>query len=272
MAVYAIGDVQGCHFSFLDLLQKIKFKPDRDELIFVGDLVNRGQNSDLFSQWCLANQSNIQTVLGNHDLHLIAIYFDQKKHQKTDTLKKLLNSKQVDHFIEWLIKKPLAILRDDYLVVHAGIHPDWSINKSIKLAGKVHLALNKDPANFLSKMYGNQPGYWSDDLKKSLRRRMTINIMTRMRALNLDLSLNYDFKGKIPKKIDREAYRPWFDFERIDKSKQIITGHWSAIGVRKHSYGISIDSGCVWGQKLTAFCLESKKTFKVAANPKDLVN
>ena len=103
MAVYAIGDVQGCHFSFLDLLQKIKFKPDRDELIFVGDLVNRGQNSHLFSQWCLANQSNIQTVLGNHDLHLIAIYFDQKKHQKTDTLKKLLNSKQVDHFIEWLI-------------------------------------------------------------------------------------------------------------------------------------------------------------------------
>jgi bis(5'-nucleosyl)-tetraphosphatase (symmetrical) len=256
MAVYAIGDVQGCHFSFLDLLQKIKFKPDRDELIFVGDLVNRGQNSHLFSQWCLANQSNIQTVLGNHDLHLIAIYFDQKKHQKTDTLKKLLNSKQVDHFIEWLIKKPLAILRDDYLVVHAGIH----------------LALNKDPANFLSKMYGNQPGYWSDDLKKSLRRRMTINIMTRMRALNLDLSLNYDFKGKIPKKIDSEPYRPWFDFERIDNSKFIITGHWSAIGVHKHSYGISIDSGCVWGQKLTAFCLDSQKTFKVAANPKDLVN
>ena len=102
-------------------------------------------------------------MLGNHDLHLIAIYFDQK-HQKTDTLK-ALNSKQVDQFIEWLIKKPLAILRDDYLVVHAGIHPDWTINKSIKLADMIHLALNKDPANFLSKMYGNQLGYWSDDLK-----------------------------------------------------------------------------------------------------------
>ena len=94
MAVYAIGDVQGCHFSFLDLLQKIKYKSDRDELIFVGDLVNRGQNSLLFSQWCLANQSNIQTVLGNHDLHLIAIYFDQKKHQKNDTLENLLYSNQ----------------------------------------------------------------------------------------------------------------------------------------------------------------------------------
>ena len=109
MAVYAIGDVQGCHFSFLDLLQKIKYKSDRDELIFVGDLVNRGQNSLLFSQWCLANQSNIQTVLGNHDLHLIAIYFDQKKHQKNDTLENLLYSNQIDLFIEWLIKKPLAI-------------------------------------------------------------------------------------------------------------------------------------------------------------------
>jgi bis(5'-nucleosyl)-tetraphosphatase (symmetrical) len=272
MAVYAIGDVQGCHFSFLDLLQKIKYKPDRDELIFVGDLVNRGQNSLLFSQWCLANQSNIQTVLGNHDLHLIAIYFDQKKHQKNDTLENLLYSNQIDLFIEWLIKKPLAILRDNYLVVHAGIHPTWSINKSLKLADKVHLALNNDPANFLGKMYGNQPGYWSDDLKKSLRRRMTINIMTRMRALNFDLSLNYDFKGKIPKKIDREPYRPWFDFERIDDSRKIITGHWSAIGVHRHSYGISIDSGCVWGQKLTAFCLESQKTFKVPANPKDLIN
>jgi len=106
MAVYAIGDVQGCHFSFLDLLHKIKFKSDRDELIFVGDLVNRGQNSHLFSQWCLANQSNIQTVLGNHDLHLIDNTLEQKNHQKTDNLKKLLNSKQVDHFIEWLIKKP----------------------------------------------------------------------------------------------------------------------------------------------------------------------
>ena len=272
MAVYAIGDVQGCHFSFLDLLKKINFKSDKDELIFVGDLVNRGKNSLLFSQWCLANQSNIQTVLGNHDLHLIAIYFGQKIQQKNDTLRELLNSNSINLFIEWLIQKPLIVLKDNYLLVHAGIHPDWSTSQSLKLAEKVCSTLNKDPANFLSKMYGNKPGYWSDDLKKLQRRRMTINIMTRMRTLNLDLSLNYDFKGKIPKKIDREPYRPWFDFERMDDSKHIITGHWSAIGVHKHLYGISIDSGCVWGQKLTAFCIESKKTFKVATNPKDLVN
>jgi len=272
MAAYAIGDVQGCHFSFLDLLSRIKFNSDCDQIFFVGDLVNRGKNSKLFAEWCLSNQANIKTVLGNHDLHFMAVYFGQKQKNKSDTLDGLLSSKKISAFIEWIYQQPLVFDYENYLIVHAGIYPHWTIAQSIDLSKKVHEELIAEPEKFLFKMYGNAPGFWRDDLGNFLKLRMTINIMTRMRMLNKDLSLEYNYKGEISKINHDKFYpKPWFDFKRLDSSKKIITGHWSAIDICRHQYGISIDSGCVWGNALTAFCLDTQELFQVPAHPDDLI-
>jgi bis(5'-nucleosyl)-tetraphosphatase (symmetrical) len=161
---------------------------------------------------------------------------------------------------------------ENYLIVHAGIYPHWTIAQSIDLSKKVHEELIAEPEKFLFKMYGNDPGFWSEDLDNFLKLRMTINIMTRMRMLNSDLSLEYNYKGEISKiNHDKFQPKPWFDFKRLDSSKKIITGHWSAINICRHLYGISIDSGCVWGNALTAFCLETQELFQVPAHPDDLI-
>jgi bis(5'-nucleosyl)-tetraphosphatase (symmetrical) len=268
MAAYVISDVQGCHFSFLDLLDSISFNKKNDQLIFVGDLVNRGKNSRKFIKWCFANRLTIKSVLGNHDLHFLAVFFGIKKLNNSDTLSKLLKSKDVDNYVDWLLSLPLALRFDDCLIVHAGIHPNWSLQDSLQYSEEVSKSLKKNPYKFLSKMYGNNPGFWAEDLKKNDRRRMIVNIFTRMRMLNKDLSLDYEYKGDIPNNHGKS--KPWFSYRNQNKDIKIISGHWSAIDIQKHQYGFSIDSGCVWGGSLTALRLSDLKIFQAKANPKDL--
>ena len=273
MATYVIGDIQGCHYSFLELLQKIKFNKDKDQLHFVGDLVNRGKNSKIFLDWCLANSSSIDSVLGNHDLHFLSVFFGESEQTKLDTLDETLSSKQVEKYVEWLLNRKLAYDIDKTLIVHAGISPNWTIKKTKKIASKVNKSVKKNPNKFFKNMYGNFPLAWSNKLPSSSKKRMAVNIMTRMRMLRDDLSMDYDYKGAIDEtlKNNTPAIQPWFDFKRKDADHKIITGHWSAIGVHQHQYGISIDSGCAWGKFLSAIRLSDSKIFQVQANKQDLI-
>jgi bis(5'-nucleosyl)-tetraphosphatase (symmetrical) len=271
MATYVIGDVQGCHFSFLNLLKEISFSCDKDKLIFVGDLVNRGRYSLEFLEWCFDNQKNLNFVLGNHDLHLMAIYFGQRPLAPDDTLDRVLESSSIQMYIDWLLEGNLSLNMKNYFIVHAGLYPNWTMREAYGYGLEVMKSVRENPKQFFKEMYGNKPIFWSKNIKPVDHQRFVVNVMTRMRFLKNDLSLDFTNKGPYSSdsKIDSKA---WFLFERKKyNKKKIISGHWSAIGLEKHAYGISIDTGCVWGNKLTAFCLEKNKIYQVKADSKDLI-
>lgn len=270
MATYVIGDVQGCHFSFLNLLKEISFKFNKDKLIFVGDLVNRGRHSLEFLNWCYENQSNINFVLGNHDLHLMAIYFGQGDLRPDDTLDGILESTNIKKYINWLLGGNLSLDVKDFFIVHAGLYPKWGTREAHGYGLDVMKSIRKNPNRFFEEMYGNNPVLWSENLNPIDHQRFVVNSMTRMRFLRHDLSLDLEYKGSSisDNNLDSKA---WFLFERKRQKKKIISGHWSAIGLKEHVYGISIDTGCVWGNKLTAFNLENNKIYQVNAASKDLI-
>ncbi len=269
MAAYAVGDLQGCFYSFRSLLEIISFDKDVDELWLVGDIVNRGMNSLEVIEWCYEHQKNIKLVLGNHDLHFLSIALSIKSPSKKDTLSKVLSSPRLSLFVEWLISTPLIQKNLNYVMSHAGLHPSWSLNKAIELSNSFCESLYKDPEHTLKSMYGNEPKSWSNDLNKRDQHRMTVNTMTRMRCLNKSEQLDFKYKGSlndIPKNL-----KPWFCFDTERHSNEtLITGHWSAIGYYEHTLGFCLDTGCVWGGQLTALSLDTKKIFSVKADTRDL--
>lgn len=269
MATYAIGDVQGCYYSLLDLIEKIPFDSTKDELWFVGDIVNRGKFSLETLSWCYENQRNIKFVLGNHDLHFLAISFNQRSLNKTDTLNSLLKSKEINKLVDWVLTWPLMFLDEKATLVHAGIHPCWSVEGAYKNANDTCLQMQSDPENFFKNMYGNTPNIWREELSSQEKIRFSINAFTRMRCLNKDQSLDFTYNGtlnNLPAHL-----KPWFSFKsKFKRDKKIISGHWSAIEIYNHQYGTSIDSACVWGKTLTALCVEGNNTFSVEINKKDL--
>ena len=184
MAIYAIGDVQGCYSELCRLLEKIGFDPSLDTLWFCGDLVNRGPESLETLRFVKSLGNSAVTVLGNHDLHLLALHHGVKKTRDTSSLKKILKSPDRDELLDWLQQRPLLHYDDiqNTVLVHAGIHPAWGLSKARKLAGEVETALRgKKAARFLRKMYGNKPTAWSDDLDGARRLRFITNVFTRMR-------------------------------------------------------------------------------------------
>ena len=271
MAVYVVGDIQGCFYSFQNLLEKISFDSKKDELWLVGDLVNRGKGSFKVMDWCLKNQSAINAVLGNHELHFLAVALKQSNLKSSDTIKDILNSSKKKEIIDWVLNLPLILNKKNFLLVHAGIIPEWSIFDIKRLSNLVCNDLIKHPEKFLKNMYGNFPNLWSNNLRGNDRNRFVVNAMTRMRCLNQkDGSINFDYKGDI-EKMPKELIA-WFDnsFTNL-KDCKIISGHWSAIGVKKHMNGISIDSGCIWGRSLTAYNLSNNALFSVEADKRDLI-
>ena len=269
MATYAIGDIQGCFYSFQDLLDKISFNSRHDDLWLVGDIVNRGKFSLETLLWCYENQKNIKIVLGNHDLHFLAVFFNQRNFNQKDTLSYLLNSKKINQLVDWVLSWPLLFLDKKHILVHAGIHPCWSIDGANQYAKETCMMMQSDPENFFQNMYGNSPDKWRDDLKMEGKMRFTINSMTRMRCLNKEQVLDFVYNGGL---LDLPpTLKPWFNFKsNFKRDKKIISGHWSAIGVYQHPYGVSIDSACVWGKKLTAISLEDNNIQAVDINKKDL--
>jgi bis(5'-nucleosyl)-tetraphosphatase (symmetrical) len=260
VARYAIGDVQGCHQELQELLRRLRFKPDRDQLVFVGDLVNRGPQSLEVLRFVKSLGAGAQCVLGNHDLHLLAHYFEpERRLHRGDTLQAVLDAPDCRTLVEWLLELPLAIhdpARNE-LVVHAGLVPQWSAADAAEHGLRASRALREDPQGFLGSMYGNEPDTWSEDLKKKDRLRFTINVLTRLRYCTAAGRVNLKLKDS-PQDTPG-PYAPWFSHgNRQSADTRVIFGHWSTLGLLRQKGLLGLDTGCVWGGSLTAVDLDDQ--------------
>jgi bis(5'-nucleosyl)-tetraphosphatase (symmetrical) len=262
---YAIGDVQGCHDELRALVAKLNFSADRDQLWFVGDLVNRGPGSLQVLRYVRDLGDNAIVVLGNHDLHLLAVAHGSRRKRKSDTLDEILHAADRDALLEWLITRPLAHLHasgehdePQDLMVHAGLVPNWTVGKTLALAHEVETALRTQPGQVFEHMYADEPDHWSDDLSGMDRIRFVINTLTRIRVCTADGRIDLKLKGKPP--APGSAFQPWFDCEtRLSRAARVIFGHWSALGLVQRNAVVGLDSGCVWGGALTAFDLDTER-------------
>lgn len=258
MARYAIGDIQGCYTKLMQLLDVIGFNYGRDTLYLVGDLVNRGHESLKVLEWMYANQSSVLTVLGNHDIYLLARYYNILDADDDETIQDILNYHDNEKFITYLRHCPIIRELDDYLVVHAGIYPKMDLTQLLKTNNDIHeMLLSNNHRAFIKNIYGNKPDVWRDDHTLLQQMKFVINASTRMRYLNTDdFSLQYKYKGEILGKPSNLI--PWFK-TGFDPSinKKILFGHWAALGFYHNNKVVSLDTGCVWGRLLTAFNLDT---------------
>ena len=263
MAIYAIGDIQGCDDELSRLLDKINFSEDRDQLWFTGDLVNRGPKSLQTLRRVRALGTSAITVLGNHDLHLLATAYHHRAPGRKDTLDDILSAPDRYDLFEWLRSRPLMHVDTDLDVtmVHAGLHPDWSIEQAQSLAQEVELVLRSDEhAVFYKHMYGDKPQRWSDDLKSWSRLRFITNIFTRLRYCDEQGRTSMNSKGA-PGTQPADQH-PWFEIaHRRSKNDAIIFVHWSTLAL-VNDYPFEnvypLDTGCLWGGKLTAMRIDDK--------------
>lgn len=264
MSTYIIGDLQGCFEPLTRLLNHISFDAANDTLWFTGDIVNRGPQSLA----CLRFVKNLgdrhHMVLGNHDLHLLAVAHRAHTGWSEDTFHDILNAPDKDHLLDWLIKQPLLHHEGDYTMVHAGLAPSWNLDKAKALAKEVESILQSPKAyDFLKHMYGNHPNAWSDALQGFDRWRCITNYLTRARFCHRDGSLALENKGKI-ESVKGELI-PWFNVsDRQNAHMKILFGHWAALGgVTNTPNTYALDTGCIWGYSLTAMRLEDGLKFAV---------
>ena len=269
MATYAIGDIQGCYHAFQALLARIEFNPSHDELWLVGDLINRGSGSLEVLRWCYQHQNNLKVVLGNHDLHALVVAAGFVSPKKGDTLSALLAAEDCKVLLDWLRHQHLAYSNNQYLMVHAGLLPQWTAEQALRYAEEVESALQApDYLNFLAHMYGNQPSSWRDDLTGLDRLRVITNAMTRLRVCTPQGDMQFSFKGEL--QDVPSGYMPWFDVpNRASQNAQVIFGHWSALGLQQRDNVDALDTGCLWGGQLTAMNLETKAVTQVPSNALD---
>jgi bis(5'-nucleosyl)-tetraphosphatase (symmetrical) len=261
VAQYAIGDLQGCYDPFRRLLDKISFDPTQDRLWLTGDLVNRGPQSRKTLRYVKSLGKSALTVLGNHDLHLLALANDIRiSDSRFDSLWKILGKEDCDELIDWLRFRPLAHYSKklNTLMVHAGVPPKWSAKKTLARAAEVEAALQSDDyVSFLKDMYSNKPAQWSGKLAGNERLRYIVNALTRMRMLDRHGRLDFTFSG--PPENAPDGLTPWFDEKKAKwHGTRIVFGHWSALGLIVESDLIAVDTGCVWGRQLTAVRLNKK--------------
>jgi bis(5'-nucleosyl)-tetraphosphatase (symmetrical) len=253
---HAVGDIQGCYEELRALLARLSFSSDRDRLWFVGDLVNRGPRSLEVLRFVRSLGDNAVTVLGNHDLHLLAVACGCRSERRSDTLHEVLQAPDREALLEWLASRPLAHFEGGDLMVHAGVVPEWTVETVIQLAREIEWALRNEPRKLFDNMYGDEPDRWSEDLEGAERLRFAINVLTRMRVCTSDGRINLKIKGKPPGASS--PWRPWFDLEhRRTRGARIVFGHWSALGLMVRADVAGLDSGCVWGGALTALDLDS---------------
>ncbi|HXW65379.1 MAG TPA: symmetrical bis(5'-nucleosyl)-tetraphosphatase [Burkholderiaceae bacterium] len=260
----AIGDLQGCAASLEELLAKID---GRARLVFVGDLVNRGPDSLATLRRVRALGERCIALLGNHDLHLLAVAAGIRPAHDDDTLQGILDAPDAGELIDWVRARPLAHLQDGALFVHAGVLPQWSVSQTMALAHEVEERLRApDYRTFLTTMYGNRPLQWSDSLTGSDRLRCILNALTRLRFVSLNGTMDLKLKGSMHSAP--AGWLPWFDHpQRASRSTTIIFGHWSTLGLMLREDAIGIDTGCVWGGKLTAISWPSRAVYQVGCRP-----
>lgn len=264
MATYAIGDVQGCYAELQRLLAQLRFSAQRDRLLFVGDLVNRGPASLEVLRFVRGLGAGAVTVLGNHDLHLAMVAEGYGKHHREDTLDAILAAPDRDELLTWLRACPLFHIEGGHALVHAGLLPQWSVAQAAALALEVTTALRApDYREFLAHMYGSEPDRWSEDLRGWDRLRVVVNAMTRMRFCSPQGVMEFRHKG--PPQRGPEGFMPWFDVPgRASASHTLICGHWSALGFHRQPGLLALDSGCLWGGAMTAVRMEDGHVFQVA--------
>jgi bis(5'-nucleosyl)-tetraphosphatase (symmetrical) len=274
MAVYAIGDIQGCFKELIKLLDHIQFDPTVDQLWLAGDLVNRGPDSASVLRYAKQlGSETVKVVLGNHDLHLLANATGVSEYQhKNDTMDSVLDADDRDELVEWLRQQPL-MHHDEKLgfsMVHAGLAVEWSLQQAQDYAKEVEAILQSDDWHqFFAEMYGNKPSRWSEGLTGWDRIRFITNCFTRLRYCYADGKLALKFKGSVDQAP--EAQMPWFDVpDRKTQNERIIFGHWSQLGVGQYGNVFSLDSGAVWGEKLTALRIDKApyQWFQIDAEPR----
>ncbi|KPK37502.1 MAG: diadenosine tetraphosphatase [Gammaproteobacteria bacterium SG8_47] len=259
MAVYAIGDLQGCFDALQRLFEKLRFDPAADQVWFTGDLVNRGPLSLESLRFVKSLGDSAVTVLGNHDLHLLAVAEHTEKKKRQDTLDPILNAADRDELLDWLRSRPL-LHHDETLsftMVHAGLPPQWDLAQARACAAELESVLRgPDYAVFFQHMYGNEPSRWSEELNSWERLRFIVNSLTRMRFC--DAKGRMDLRAKGAPGSQSKKLMPWFQVPgRRNAELRIVFGHWSTLG-RVNAPGIySLDSGCVWGGTLTALRLDA---------------
>lgn len=264
MAHYAIGDVQGCYQELLNLLEQIHFDSRRDTLLFTGDLVNRGPDSLATLRFVRDLGEQAVVVLGNHDLHLLAVVSGAEALRSNDTLSPVLSAPDRDELCQWLVTRPLLHYEPEFdsLLVHAGIWPKWDRDTAISCADEVTQVLRSpNCVAFFKRMYGDKPNNWSDDLAGWDRLRFIVNAFTRMRFVTPKGKLVLDEK-RAPSQVASKLI-PWFQFPRARKIKsKIMFGHWaSLLGATRSEQHIGLDTGCVWGGYLTAIRLDDGHRF-----------
>ena len=264
MAIYAIGDVQGCFSALLRLLDQIQFDPSCDYLWFAGDLINRGPQSLATLRWVKSLGDRQVTVLGNHDLNCLAVSQGVYQQKKGDTLDELLRAEDAAELLAWLSQRPLLHADQNIVLTHAGLAPQWDLLTAQRLAKEVEAVLQgPHMRSFLAAMYGSEPSLWDESLVGMDRLRCITNYLTRMRFCAADGRLDLAFKGEVGRQ-PAHLY-PWFEVpNRANQDLTLIFGHWAALNGNTHRPNvIGLDTGCVWGNCLTAVRLEDRQYFQV---------
>lgn len=264
MSIYAIGDIQGCYAPLLKLLERIRFEPAHDRLWFVGDLVNRGPQSLEVLRFIKSLGETATSVLGNHDLHLLALAAGIGRAHKSDTFGPILAAPDRDELLHWLQHRPLAFREGEFLLLHAGLLPDWTADAAMRLAAEAEAVLqHRDAPEFFAQMYGDLPRGWREDLQGIDRIRVIVNTFTRMRYCTTQGEMDFHQKGA-PGSQPSDLL-PWFDVPgRRSADTAVILGHWSTLGLINRPNLIALDTGCLWGEVLTAVRLEDRTVFSVA--------
>lgn len=266
MTRYAVGDLQGCLKPLQCLLETVEFNPAKDQLWLVGDLINRGPESLQTLRFVKQLGDCTRIVLGNHDLHLLAISFGASQAGKSDTLAPILAAADREELLHWLLQQSLFYSdpSDDFHMVHAGIPPQWTLAETAGYAREVEAALQSDqPEHFFQQMYGNQPDCWNDQLTGPTRLRVITNYLTRMRFCTAEGQLDFSQKLTTYDGPKADQFAPWFAHpHRRTRNDNILFGHWAALQGRTNTEHVfALDTGCVWGRAMTMMDLEQQKLY-----------
>jgi len=266
MALYAIGDIQGCHAEFCQLLDLIGFSPDADRLWLVGDLVNRGPDSLSVLREVIALGDAAVTVLGNHDFHLLTIAAGHRKPHSDDTLDPILAAKDRDALLGWLAARQLVAVEGELAMVHAGFLPSWTVATALMLSREVQAMLASDRANeFLGVLYGDEPRQWREELEGFDRLRIAVNVCTRLRFCTADDTM--DLNEKRGRESAPEGFQPWFAHpNRRTAGVTVVCGHWSTLELMLAPNVLMLDSGCVWGGTLTGVRLPDRRLYQIPSH------
>jgi len=273
MATYVIGDVQGCMRSLEALLGAIGFREETDRLWFVGDLVNRGPDSLAVLRYCYDRQDHIQTVLGNHDLHLLACWLGVREPRSNDTLDDVLSAPDRDELLHWLVAQPLTHAESGVLMVHAGVHPAWSLDDVLQRSAQAGALLQEthEQSRAFRVLFERDATIVKEYPDTLVRLKETVDVLTRMRMLDEHMRLDFQFAGE-PKDAPMHL-KPWFVFpSELAENIRVVFGHWSALGVYRSGRWVGLDSGCVWGGQLSAYCIEDNRFVQVDSELKGRVH